>query len=163
MKEERIDKMEFALWAGIAGNITLATMKGFVGLITGSKALIAGAAHSASDAADSLAIAAGIRISRQENDQELMKAALGVKGVVAIDSLHAREQGHYVIVDVKISVNPRITVVEGHDVGKAVKSLLMDRFSHISDVQIHVNPYDPGYPYKSNDDAGQEDFPTMLH
>jgi divalent metal cation (Fe/Co/Zn/Cd) transporter len=67
-----------------------------------------------------------------------------------------------VIVDIKISVNPRITVSEGHDIGKAVKHQLLSNFSHVSDVFIHVNPYDPGYPYK---DVSSEhpDFPTLLH
>lgn len=98
-----------------------------------------------------------------EDSQELVEATQRVKGVITVDELRAREHGHYVIVDVKISVNPRITVLEGHDIAKAVKSLLMKRFSHVSDVFVHVNPYDPGYPYKNNVDPEQDDFPTLLH
>lgn len=71
--------------------------------------------------------------------------------------------GHYVIVDVKISVNPRITVLEGHDIAKAVKKILMKRFSHVSDVFTHVNPYDPGYPYKNYMRDQMEDHPPFLH
>jgi divalent metal cation (Fe/Co/Zn/Cd) transporter len=63
----------------------------------------------------------------------------------------------------RISVNPRITVCEGHEIAKEVKSMLLERFIHISDVFVHVNPYDPGYPYKNNLELEQRDFPMMLH
>lgn len=102
-------------------------------------------------------------VLRQEDAEELIKVVQRVKGVIAVDDLRAREHGHYVIVDVKISVNPRITVMEGHDIAKSVKQKLMNRFIHVSDVFIHVNPYDPGYPYKNNVDPEQDDFPTLLH
>ncbi len=317
MKDQRFVKAEFAAWVGIVGNVLLALMKGIVGLMANSKALIADAAHSASDVAGSIAVLVGLRaaqlppdedhpyghgkaesiaaiivsvillvvgveiginaikaISRgvqeapagyaliaiiisivvkevmfqykyrlgkklssqvlianawehrsdvyssiaaflgvgaavvgafleqpwlyymdpaagilvallilkmgyslvmdsihstmdhvlhQEDAKELVKAVQCVKGVVAVDSLRAREHGHYVVVDIKISVNPKISVVEGHDVGKAVKFLLMDRFSHVSDVLIHINPYDPGYLYKTTEDPEQEEHPTILH
>ncbi|MDF2960731.1 MAG: cation diffusion facilitator transporter [Paenibacillus sp.] len=94
---------------------------------------------------------------------ELSRTVQTVKGVIAVDDLRAREHGHYVIVDVKISVNPRISVLEGHEVAKTVKHTLMKRFIHVSDVFIHVNPYDPGYPYKNNVDPEQDDFPSLVH
>jgi cation diffusion facilitator family transporter len=102
-------------------------------------------------------------VLHREDAQELVQAVQRVKGVITVDDLRAREHGHYVIVDVKISVNPRITVHEGHDIAKAVKQQLMTRFLHVSDVFIHVNPYDPGYPYKNNVDPEQDDAPTLLH
>jgi len=98
-----------------------------------------------------------------EDAEELLHAAQNVKGVITVDDLRAREHGHYVIVDAKISVNPRITVLEGHDIAKAVKQELMNKFSHVSDVFVHVNPYDPGFPYKSDGDAAQDDYPTLVH
>lgn len=102
-------------------------------------------------------------VLHEEDTLELRKAVEGVKGVIAVDDLRAREHGHYVIVDVKISVNPRITVLEGHDIAKAVKKILMKRFSHVSDVFTHVNPYDPGYPYKNYMRDQMEDHPPFLH
>jgi cation diffusion facilitator family transporter len=102
-------------------------------------------------------------VLHREDAQELVQAVQRVKGVITVDDLRAREHGHYVIVDVKISVNPRITVLEGHDIAKTVKQHLMKRFVHVSDVFIHVNPYDPGYPYKNNVDSEQDDEPTLLH
>lgn len=102
-------------------------------------------------------------VLRQEDAEELLKTVQRIKGVIAVDEINAREHGHYVLVDLKISVNPRISVMEGHDIAKIVKMTLMKRFIHVSDVFIHVNPYDPGYPYKNNVDSEQNDAPTVLH
>lgn len=98
-----------------------------------------------------------------EDAEELIEAAQGVKGVITVDDLRAREHGHYVIVDAKISVNPRITVLEGHDIAKAVKLELMNKFSHVSDVFVHVNPYDPGFPYRTAGDPAQDESSPLLH
>ncbi|TDF97671.1 cation diffusion facilitator family transporter [Paenibacillus piri] len=100
---------------------------------------------------------------RDEDAAELLRTVQTVKGVIAVDELKAREHGHYVIIDVKISVNPRISVLEGHDVARYVKQILMKRFTHVSDVFIQVHPYDPGYPYKNNVDPEHDDHPSLLH
>lgn len=99
---------------------------------------------------------------REESADELLQVVQRVEGVVTVQSLRAREHGHYVVAEIVISVNPRITVLEGQEIAKRVKLLLMHRFLHLSDVAIYVEPYDPGYPYKSNHDPNQEQMPTLL-
>ncbi|KRE46855.1 cation diffusion facilitator family transporter [Paenibacillus sp. Soil522] len=98
----------------------------------------------------------------EENPDELMQLVQRVEGVVTVQSLRAKEHGHYVIAEMVISVNPRISVLEGHEIAKRVKQLVMKRFIHVTDVSIYVEPYDPGYPYKSNHDPNQEQMPTLL-
>ncbi|MBB3109934.1 cation diffusion facilitator family transporter [Paenibacillus phyllosphaerae] len=94
---------------------------------------------------------------------EFKAAVQRIEGVVTVEELRAREHGHYVITDVVITVNPRITVMEGNEIAKRVKYFLMKRFSHVTDVTVHVQPYDPGYPYKTNHDPNQEQqLPTLL-
>jgi cation diffusion facilitator family transporter len=102
-------------------------------------------------------------VLHDEDAAELVQTVQRIKGVITVDGLRAREHGHYVIVDVKISVNPRISVAEGHEIAKITKQHLMKRFIHVSDVLVHVNPYDPGYPYKNNVDPEQDEMPTLLH
>ncbi|MBN2910092.1 cation transporter [Polycladomyces sp. WAk] len=80
-------------------------------------------------------------VLHEEDAAELVDTAASVPGVTRVDELRAREHGHYVIVDVKIAVDPQITVEQGHQIGKRVKHTLMDRFDHVSDVLVHVNPY----------------------
>ncbi|WP_034757292.1 cation diffusion facilitator family transporter [Rossellomorea vietnamensis] len=65
-----------------------------------------------------------------------------VPEVKEINELHAREHGHYVIIDLKISVDPYMTVEEGHRVGKRVKEKLLKE-SNVNDVFIHINPFNP--------------------
>ncbi|MFC5650123.1 cation diffusion facilitator family transporter [Paenibacillus solisilvae] len=93
---------------------------------------------------------------------EIMIVVQRMEGVIAVQELRAREHGHYVVADVVISVNPRITVLEGNEIAKRVKYFLMKRFSHMTEVTVHVEPYDPGFPYKTNHDPNQEQMPTLL-
>lgn len=65
-----------------------------------------------------------------------------VDGVEKVDELLARVHGHYVIIDIKIAVDPSITVEEGHHAAKAVKALLMKEHN-VENVFVHVNPYYP--------------------
>ncbi|PKR77097.1 cation-efflux pump [Halalkalibacillus sediminis] len=64
-----------------------------------------------------------------------------VDGVKRIDTLNARTHGSYVIIDVKISVQPYITVDEGHAIAARVKEQLINDHSEVQDVYVHVNPY----------------------
>lgn len=77
----------------------------------------------------------------EEESRELIQAAARVEGVRQVDVLRAREHGFYVIVDIKVAVDPQLTVEEGHHVGKEVKRQLLDRFDHVADVMVHINPY----------------------
>lgn len=84
-------------------------------------------------------------VLHDEDAQELKEAAENVDGVLRIDDLRAREHGHYVIIDIKVSVDPEITVIQGHAIGKKVKETLIGQFPHVNDVLVHINPYDPHY------------------
>jgi cation diffusion facilitator family transporter len=93
---------------------------------------------------------------------EFKSAVQRIEGVIAVEELRAKEHGHYVVAEIIISVNPRISVLEGNEIAKRVKYFVMKRFSHVTDVAIHVEPYDPGYPYKTNHDPNQDQIPTLL-
>lgn len=105
----------------------------------------------------------GHKLSLQEEDAtELLQLVQRIEGVITVEDLKAWEQGHYVAVELRINVNPRISVLEGQEIAKRVREILLKRFIHISEVYISVDPYDPGYPYKSNHDPNQEPMPTLL-
>ena len=99
----------------------------------------------------------------QEDTEPLMVAVQRIKGVIAVDDIRAKEHGHYVVIDVSIRVNPRISVMEGHEIAKSIKLQLMSRFHHVADVCIHVQPFDLGYPYKHNMETGANELPTVIH
>ncbi|AOZ91879.1 cation diffusion facilitator family transporter [Paenibacillus crassostreae] len=98
----------------------------------------------------------------EENTINFIDTIQRVHGIITVDDLRIQESGHYIILHVKVSVNPRITVYEAHDIAERVKKLLMNRFLHVSDVNIQVAPYDPGYPYKSNHDLNNQEMHTLL-
>lgn len=65
--------------------------------------------------------------------------------VKKIDQIRSREHGHYVLVDLQISIDQSLTIKEGHDLSKEIKEHLMGKFDNIREVLIHLNPY-PYYP-----------------
>lgn len=85
-----------------------------------------------------------------------------VHGVIRVEQLRALEEGNYVNLHVKISVNPRISVMEAQDISECARKLLQHRFVHVGEVHMDVVPYDPGYPYKSNHELVDNDIPTLL-
>ncbi|MDU4697624.1 MAG: cation transporter dimerization domain-containing protein [Paenibacillus sp.] len=99
---------------------------------------------------------------REEDAASLVETVQRVHGVITVDDLKAQESGHYVTVTAKISVNPKITVMEAHDIANRAKMLLLNRFTHITDVRIQVAPYEAGYPYKSNTEESDSDLPNLL-
>ncbi|WP_150266575.1 cation diffusion facilitator family transporter [Paenibacillus tepidiphilus] len=85
-----------------------------------------------------------------------------VHGVIRVEYLKATEEGSYVNLEVKISVNPRITVIEAQDISECARKLLQHRFVHVGEVHMDVVPYDPGYPYKSNHELVDNELPSLL-
>ena len=46
------------------------------------------------------------------------------------------------IVDLKLEMDPNMTVKQSHDIATRVKKLIFDRYPGVGDVMIHVNPHD---------------------
>ncbi|MCR2820511.1 cation diffusion facilitator family transporter [Lederbergia panacisoli] len=81
-------------------------------------------------------------VLHEEDTTVFRKIVASVQEVREIGELHAREHGYYVIIDLKISVDPNITVIEGHEIGKKVKSKLMEH-PDVHNVFVHINPDHP--------------------
>ncbi|WP_195576002.1 cation diffusion facilitator family transporter [Paenibacillus sp. 1001270B_150601_E10] len=82
-----------------------------------------------------------------EEAMPLMRSIQSVDGVILIKELKATEHGHYVMVEVTISVNPNLSVAEGYLVGERVKEHLMHRYLHVADVEVHVHPLERNSRY----------------
>lgn len=80
-------------------------------------------------------------VLHDEDTTHYVKAIKEMPGVLNLDEFYAREHGHYVIIDIKLGVDPNITVKEGHDIGKAVKEHLLEQ-DEVHDVLVHINPYE---------------------
>lgn len=88
-------------------------------------------------------------VLHEEDTLELRSAVEEINEVKQINELHAREHGSYVVIDLKISVDPNMTVEEGHRVGKKVKQKLLE-MNHVHNVFVHINPYNE-HPHETND------------
>ncbi|WP_139490338.1 cation diffusion facilitator family transporter [Brevibacillus dissolubilis] len=99
----------------------------------------------------------------EEETGDLRKVAEAVPGVLRIDEFRARVHGHYQIVDIKVGVDPHITVEEGHSIGKEVKHALMSQFPQVRDVFVHINPYDDVFPYHSIPGHMEEPQRDVIH
>lgn len=65
--------------------------------------------------------------------------------VKRIDRLRAREHGHYVLVDLRVSIQGEFTIQEGHDISRKIKKTIMEDHQDVDEVLIHLNPwYDNG-------------------
>ncbi len=96
-------------------------------------------------------------VMHDEDTVDMVNLVKGIDSVLNINQFRAREHGHYVVVDVKIAVDPHITVLEGHRISKEVKNQLIDHFPIIKDVFVHVNPHDPSFQYRKMWDGEQTD------
>ncbi|MET3292150.1 cation transporter [Brevibacillus fluminis] len=61
--------------------------------------------------------------------------------VKRIDRIRAREHGHYVIVDIRVSVPNELTVKEGHDISRLIKKSIMNEHQEVEEVLVHLNPW----------------------
>lgn len=83
------------------------------------------------------------QVLSDEEVEPIADAVRDIEGVIRIDELLARTHGHYMIVDIKVSVDPSITVEDGHFISKRVKKCLTRDFDDIQNVFVHINPYRP--------------------
>jgi cation diffusion facilitator family transporter len=66
-----------------------------------------------------------------------------VSEVKRVDRIRAREHGHYIIVDIRVSVPNHLTVKEGHDVSRRIKESIMKENPRVEEVLVHLNPWFP--------------------
>lgn len=64
-----------------------------------------------------------------------------VPEVKRIDRLRAREFGHYKLIDLRVGVDGRLTIQEGHDIIRKIKRTIMEAHPDVDEVLIHLNPW----------------------
>jgi cation diffusion facilitator family transporter len=77
----------------------------------------------------------------QEVLTSISSTAEEVPGVVHVHEIRGRRSGQYLIVDLKLEMDPDMTVKQSHKIATDVKSLIFNRFPNVGDVMIHINPY----------------------
>lgn len=66
-----------------------------------------------------------------------------VAGVVGVNDVRARYVGANILVDLKIGVDPHISVEEGHQIAHLVRKEIVEGMPRVKDVMVHVDPVPP--------------------
>ncbi|MDD2852071.1 MAG: cation diffusion facilitator family transporter [Desulfuromonadaceae bacterium] len=74
--------------------------------------------------------------------EALQILAESVEHVEHVHEMRARRSGQYMIVDLKLEMDPDMTVKQSHDVATCVKKRIFDTYPGVGDVMIHINPHD---------------------
>lgn len=80
------------------------------------------------------------KVLSDKDTEKYYKTILSINGINQIDELFARTHGSYIIIDLKISVEAKLSVRDGHDMGKSAKTTLMSAHPEVSNVFVHINP-----------------------
>jgi len=62
-------------------------------------------------------------------------------GVEHVHEIRARRSGQFFIVDLKLDMDPDMTVKRSHDIACHVKQGIFEKFHNVGDVMIHINPH----------------------
>ncbi len=76
----------------------------------------------------------------EQRQQQIKRSILDVDGVRGITSIRTRSSGGKIILELRLLVDPRISVSEGHQIGEQVSRNLTGNFSDIGDVTVHIDP-----------------------
>ncbi len=76
----------------------------------------------------------------KDRQHRIEKCIRGTEGIRGITSLRSRYSGGKIILDVRLLVDPSITVSAGHEIGEAVSLALRGNFSDIGNVIAHIDP-----------------------
>jgi len=74
--------------------------------------------------------------------QTVTAMAEAVAGVEHVHEIRGRRSGQYLIIDLKLDMDPDMTVKESHAIATAVKKVIFDHYPNVGDIMIHINPHD---------------------
>ena len=77
----------------------------------------------------------------KEKIEKLINLAKKIEGVKDIHDIKLRSYGPRYIADLKIAVDGRLTVKEGHNIAVKVKNKIIESEDDVKDVLVHVDPH----------------------
>jgi len=80
--------------------------------------------------------------ARPDFIEKVTRLAESVERVEHVHDIRGRRTGQYMVIDLKLEMDPAMTVKESHDIANRVKKLIFEAFPNVGDVMIHVNPHD---------------------
>jgi len=87
----------------------------------------------------------------QAPEELICEIAAEVDKIPAVERVHevrCRRSGQYLIMTLKLEMDPNMTVKDSHEATVLVKKRLFEKFTNVGDVTIHVNPHEPEGEHK---------------
>lgn len=75
-----------------------------------------------------------------ETEDALCACAVRQEGVVKVDMIRTREFGRRIYVDLEISADGHLTLLEAHDIAQRVHDCIENEFPDVKHIMVHVNP-----------------------
>jgi cation diffusion facilitator family transporter len=75
-----------------------------------------------------------------ETEDALCACAAKQEGVVKVDMIRTRELGRKIYVDLEISADGKLTLLEAHDIAQRVHDCIEKEFPDVKHIMVHVNP-----------------------
>ena len=75
-----------------------------------------------------------------EYERNLKTFAEKQDGVIRVDLLHTRYFGNKIYVDMEISVDSGLSLIEAHEISEALHEKMEKKYPNIKHIMIHVNP-----------------------
>lgn len=79
----------------------------------------------------------------QEIEQNIEQKIQATPGVITFHHLRTRKNGNAFIIDMHIKVDARSSIVEAHDIATHVENNLKAAFGKHTQVNVHIEPYQP--------------------
>jgi divalent metal cation (Fe/Co/Zn/Cd) transporter len=76
--------------------------------------------------------------------EAIKRDAATVEGVEHVHEIRGRRSGQFLIIDLKVEIDPQLTVLASHAIAEQVKQVVFRNHPEVGDVMIHVNPHDDG-------------------
>ncbi|MBD0383010.1 cation diffusion facilitator family transporter [Paenibacillus sedimenti] len=77
----------------------------------------------------------------QQKLQQYASLIQAIPQVKRIDRIRAREHGHYILVDARVSIPGELSIQQGHDISREIKRSIMNQHADVDEVLIHLNPW----------------------
>ena len=75
-----------------------------------------------------------------ETENAIRACAAGQEGVMGVDVIRTREFGHKIYVDIEISADGSLSLLQAHDIAQRVHDRIETDFPEVKHIMVHVNP-----------------------
>jgi cation diffusion facilitator family transporter len=87
----------------------------------------------------------------QPSNEIILEITAIVEKIPEVECIHevrCRRSGQYLIINLKLDMDPNMTVKKSHDATVEIKKCLFEKIPNVGDVMIHINPHEPEEEHK---------------